>query len=466
MNKIKKGAVAAIVCFILMIPAIPLHAADQLDERIYYILVDRFVNGNNENDHNINVEDPEAYHGGDIAGIIDKLPEIKQKGFSAINLSPIMVSESYHGFDTTDHQLIDEQFGTMEDLKELVEQAHEQDIKVILDFVISQVSSSHPFASAEQVGGYFDQSLSKLEITSESTSYINDAIKLWVEEAGVDGIHVYADEPENGELIDRITENLQDQAFVITEGTDRSGIAMNHDFQQEAVNLLSNPGESLEPLFDQEYAFTANGINYMESVLTSRFAFEAVREGYHPVTRWKLASTLLYTLPGSSLFYQGGEVPMDNGQAEPDHRMAELNKEDEEIIQHLEKLSQIRESSQALSEGELELVGQAGAMTVFKRTSAEETMYIAVNNDTKTQVVPVEDIDSDMQLTGLLEDDIVRRQDDGTYRIALERETSNIFIVEENKGINWFFITMMVIIFGGFVAFITALNIKVKHRTK
>ncbi|WP_194287251.1 alpha-amylase family glycosyl hydrolase [Gracilibacillus oryzae] len=455
----------AIIAFILFIlPVTKVEAAVQLDERIYYILVDRYVNGNSNNDFQINIEDPEAYHGGDIAGIINELPKIKQKGFTAINLSPIMESTSFTGFDTMDHQSINENFGTMEELQTLVEKAHEEDLMVIMDFVLSQVDPDHPFASEEQSNGLLDQPLAGLEYSSDSINYIMDSINFWVDQ-GVDGFHLYVNESTDPQLVQQIKETLADKAIIL-DGVEYDGVSMNHAFHEEAVNLLKQPGQSLAPLLEDESVMDPEQVNYMESVLTNRFTFETVREGYHPVTRWKLATTLLYTLPGSSLFYQGLEVPMDNGKAEPDLRMAELNKADEEIIQHIEKLASIRNVSPALTEGDFELVDQAGALTVFKRTAAEETMYIAINNDTKTQVSSLEDIGSDMQLTGLLEDNIVREHEDGTHRIVLERESSNLFIVEQSTGMNWFFIALMIAVFGGFIAFIIAYNIKVKRQTK
>ncbi|GAE93610.1 neopullulanase [Gracilibacillus boraciitolerans JCM 21714] len=158
---------------------------------------------------------------------------------------------------------------------------------------------------------------------------------------------------------------------------------------------------------------------------------------------------------------------MDNGLAEADHRMAELNKEDEQLIQHIEKLAEIHQKSSALQQGDLDVVMEAGAMAVYKRSDQNQTMYIAINNDTETQVASLEGINENEQLRGgLLDDNIVRVQEDGTHKVILERETSNIFILEENTGLNWFFISMLVVIMGGFVAFIVAVNVKSKKVKK
>ncbi|MDX8045765.1 alpha-amylase family glycosyl hydrolase [Gracilibacillus sp. S3-1-1] len=446
-------------------PSLTVMADEEMEERIYYILVDRYVNGDNSNDIDINIDDPSAYHGGDLQGIIDKLPTISDLGITTINLSPIMTADSYHGFDPLDHQTIDPQFGSVADLQNLVNAAHENDIKIILDYAISHVSAEHSLVS-EQSGWIAESSMNPLaeelptvDLNREDVQqYFIETAIYWMNNAEVDGFHVYVNEQTPRSFIDelrqRINAEKEDALLIIDGANDENG--MNPVFQTEIVDILKQPGQSLEELFSENIP----GVHYVESALTSRFAHEAVKEGYHPITRWKLAVTLLYTLPGSTFLYQGVEVPMDNGVDEPDHRMAELNKEDDELVHHLEKLATIRKTSHALADGDLELIEQSGAMSVYKRSTPEQVMYVAINNDTETQVASLVDIDENMQLRGLLEDNIVRQQRDGTYKVILDRETSNIFILEEDSGFNWFFISMMVIIFGGFVAFIIAVGVK------
>src|SRR5690606_27748837 len=114
--------------------------------------------------------------------------------------------------------------------------------------------------------------------------------------------------------------------------------------------------------------------------------------------------------------------------------------------------------SDAIQHGELEIVGREGAMIVYKRSSEEETMYIAINNDVETKMLSIDNIPEDKQLRGLLEDDIVRKQKDGTHKIILDRESSNIFILENNTGINWLFFLPMAFVLIGFVWFIVKLE--------
>lgn len=82
---------------------------------------------------------------GDLNGVTAKLSYVKDMGFNAIWLMPVMQSPTYHKYDVTDYLSIDSDYGTMDDMRELVKQAHENDIRVIIDMVINHTSSSHPW---------------------------------------------------------------------------------------------------------------------------------------------------------------------------------------------------------------------------------------------------------------------------------------------------------------------------------
>jgi len=126
------------------------------EEVIYDILIDRFNNGNQEKSDQIRLDDPYAFHGGDIEGIIMKLDSLKELGYTTISLSPIMknAKDGYHGYWIEDFYEIDEQFGSMEDLEELINEAHERDMKVILELVTNYVSDSHPIVSDSEKEGW------------------------------------------------------------------------------------------------------------------------------------------------------------------------------------------------------------------------------------------------------------------------------------------------------------------------
>ncbi len=80
---------------------------------------------------------------GDLKGISSRLVYIADLGVDVIWLSPVYQSpQDDNGYDISDYQVIDPLFGTMEDMDELLEQAHARGIKVIMDLVVNHTSAS------------------------------------------------------------------------------------------------------------------------------------------------------------------------------------------------------------------------------------------------------------------------------------------------------------------------------------
>jgi len=124
---------------------------------IYFVMVDRFNNGDTTNDNQYGrkkdgKQEIGTFHGGDLQGVIEKLDYIKSLGTDAIWLSPITEQVhgfvgggdsgsfpfyAYHGYWTRDFTKIDQNFGNDKDLTTLVTQAHQRGMKVLLDAVIN-----------------------------------------------------------------------------------------------------------------------------------------------------------------------------------------------------------------------------------------------------------------------------------------------------------------------------------------
>ena len=86
---------------------------------------------------------------GDLNGVTGKLDYVTRNiGADGIWLMPIMPSPSYHKYDITDYYSIDPQYGTLEDFDNLIREAGERDVAVIIDLVINHTSNLHPWFSA------------------------------------------------------------------------------------------------------------------------------------------------------------------------------------------------------------------------------------------------------------------------------------------------------------------------------
>lgn len=119
---------------------------DWRDEVIYQILVDRFANGDPTNDYNVVPYDPAKYHGGDWKGIEDRLGYIKALGVTTIWISPVVKNvendagiDGYHGYWAQDLTKVNPHFGDLGALRSMVDAAHKQGLKVILDIVTNHL---------------------------------------------------------------------------------------------------------------------------------------------------------------------------------------------------------------------------------------------------------------------------------------------------------------------------------------
>ncbi|MEK5467332.1 alpha-glucosidase [Paenibacillus sp. FSL R7-0210] len=83
---------------------------------------------------------------GDLRGIISRLDYLEQLGITAIWLSPVYKSPNDdNGYDISDYQDIMTEFGTMDDMDELIEQARQRNIRIIMDLVVNHTSDEHPW---------------------------------------------------------------------------------------------------------------------------------------------------------------------------------------------------------------------------------------------------------------------------------------------------------------------------------
>jgi alpha-amylase len=119
---------------------------DWRDQVIYQIMIDRFENGDRNNDINVRPSVPGRYHGGDWQGVIDRLDYLEELGVTALWISPVVKNTeedagfaSYHGYWTQDFLRPNLHFGDLTKLRELVDKAHERGMLVILDVVTNHV---------------------------------------------------------------------------------------------------------------------------------------------------------------------------------------------------------------------------------------------------------------------------------------------------------------------------------------
>lgn len=211
---------------------------------IYLIMPDRFASGHsNCCKKDVDRDNPWMWHGGTLRGIIEHLDYIKELGVTAIWLTPVFENNnpiesakyaSYHGYGVTNFKKIDPHFGSLYDFKELVNQAHAKEIKVIIDLVMNHCGIGHHWVNEQPdyinvldnktnprlsnynlttvlgeyaskydkettVKGWFTKQMPDIDLTNKDVqTYFIDVVDYWIKEAGVDGLrldtYLYADD--------------------------------------------------------------------------------------------------------------------------------------------------------------------------------------------------------------------------------------------------------------------------------
>jgi neopullulanase len=152
------------------------------DDVIYLIMPDRFANGDLANDDPapaqglLDRSKARYYHGGDLQGVIDKLDYLKELGVTAVWLNPWYDNSDtlnqketynrqaitdYHGYGAIDFYGVEQHFGTLEKLIELVEKAHAKGIKIMQDQVANHTGPYHPWTQDPPTPAWYHGTVSQ-----------------------------------------------------------------------------------------------------------------------------------------------------------------------------------------------------------------------------------------------------------------------------------------------------------------
>lgn len=317
---------------------------------------------------------------GDLNGLIEKLGYVDSLGARCIWLMPVAKSPSYHGYDVSDYYTVDSAYGTNDDFKRLVAEAHRRGIAVLVDMVLNHTSSEHPWFQAalrdtaspyrswyrfaptpggkgpwgaeawhrspvrdEYYYGVFWSGMPDLDYHTPAVR--QEAMKIadfWLREMGVDGFRLDA------------------VPYLLEEGSCLTGCPGTHAFLHEYATHV----DSVKPgayTVGEVWGDIGTLLPYYPHQLTSYFGFEladsllsVVRSGSAagllpgflrlqdtlPAYRWspilsnhdgtrsmtilggdvaraKLAATLLLTLPGLPFVYYGEEIGMTGDKPDP-----------------------------------------------------------------------------------------------------------------------------------------------------
>ncbi|HHE3507567.1 TPA: alpha,alpha-phosphotrehalase [Pasteurella multocida] len=174
---------------------------------------------------------------GDIQGIIKRLDYLKELGIDGLWITPMYVSPQIdNGYDIANYRDIDPSYGSMTDFEQLIAQAHQRDIKIVMDMVFNHSSTFHPwFVEGEDPNSaYHDYYIWREEPTNWKSKFGGSAWK-WSDKAQKYYLHLFA--PEQADL-NWENPKLREELFAICQFWAEKGI---DGLRLDVVNLISKP---------------------------------------------------------------------------------------------------------------------------------------------------------------------------------------------------------------------------------
>ena len=371
---------------------------------------------------------------GDIRGIIDHLDYIRDLGIDVIYMTPIFKSDSSHKYDTIDYYQIDPSFGTAEDLRELVQKAHQYGMKVVLDAVFNHTGRDFfafkdilenkekskyldwyfidKFPLDTEPGqapnfkcfGYYG-GMPKLNLKNpEVEKYVTDVACYWLKECDIDGWRMdVGDEISHyfWKHFRRAVKAVRKDALIIGEIWHYAGdflegdewdTVMNYPFYLNLIDLLADEKIGVSR-FIQNFGYMKGRLNkkcyplmwnLIDSHDTARFLHLCNNK-----QKQHLAAAFQLLMPGMPMIYYGDELAMP-GANDPDCRRGMYWDEeyrDNEMLEWYKRLIQVRRTHACIVEGELAeiITRDEDGTIVLIRKNTEETVALIFNcsNDTK-----------------------------------------------------------------------------------
>lgn len=467
------GAAAASVLLAMSFSAAPIQAEEErtiADESIYDVLVDRYFNGSGANDKNVDTQDPTQFAGGDFAGLISRGDHIKEMGYTVLSVGSVFATEKYDGSSVTSYTELEPHFGTAEEFSDMIKYFHDKDIKVMVDFPLTNVSANHEWVQDASkkawVAGTAD---GKAQFALENADFqgaLKKAIVDFVSTYKVDGIRLTningADTAFVNELISAIKE-VHKNIYVISN--EESDADFDADFHADIAALFSESYKNVD-LSSSEVTKYVQGITegnikpsqlMIDSIWTDRFTYAVMSdEGNHyPPNRLPLAYAASLLMPGVPVTQYGTEIGM-NGKVGPESHQLYNFKTDEELIDFIKNLQTLRNDSATLRHGKFEVLKNEDGFLVFKRQSEKESWIVVLNNTSITNRIDLSTnvIGEGKELRGMFENDIIRVNKEGNYPVILDRESIEVYQVIDETGINMSYVITLAIVYILFTIFV------------
>lgn len=335
----------------------------------YHIFPDRFHSENPLVDWETSEVKNNIIFGGSLSGITRKLDYLEDLGVNGIYLNPIFKSPSAHKYDTEDYLTVDPSFGTNQDLIELVQEAHNKNMKVMIDAVFNHCGWEHPcFQDVVKNGSSskyytwfkpFEEPMINMELIDgqpvrgtrpnyetfahtpfmpkwntdnvETQDYLIDIALTWIKEFDIDAIRYDVADEVSHHFITRLTlaiKQLKPDFYQVGEtwhnanawlSTTQFDSVMNYKLMFAVEDYFQNETsgkEFAEAITIVKALYPQNALEVMYNLLDSH---DTPRVIHKLKENTKLALIFLILFPGRPAIYYGTEMDLE-GEMDPDNR--------------------------------------------------------------------------------------------------------------------------------------------------
>lgn len=412
--------------------------------------------------------------------VAERLDELNELNISAIWLAPInQTIDQYFGYEVTDYFELRPEYGTKEDFRALVQAAHARDIRILMDFVPNHTSARHPyFEDAEEQGEasryydfyardtggnptyYFDWfHLPNLNYDNpEVQRFMLEAFSYWVREFDVDGFRVDVAwgvrerKPEFWPIWREELQRIKPDLLLLAEASARDpyyfqdGFDAAYDWTEELGHWAWGPVfEGVAPIGNgMREVLTNGGEGYAPDARIFHFLnnndTDARFISVYGLDLYRVAATMLMTLPGLPCIYTGDEI---GAEFLPYEMTSPIDWTDTYGLRdHFIKLGQLRRDHSSLRSRQMtftDVETDADVLAYLRYVEADETQPPVLvllnfsNSDQNIALALPPQLAATQTLTDLMTDEALTVTGSGTISTQIPGSSGRVLIAQENE---------------------------------